>query len=230
MLQLACILNMVSVWKRATVRVFLCTDTADATENERRKSRLDELLNQLRIQASTQLIQIEPVKNLLNRPVINEQDLPHYQQSFYTNAEILAASDIYLKAANQLIRQYSEQSAICFLYMPPPPANRLHKNQQLNSTLNSNGSNGGNESFTSTTAVVNTIDHSMSNGGVTTLAMDDHSHHIAQQQTTAFISTTSQDSSNENNKRYMKILETLSDSLTSCAFVNGVSCVTSTHL
>lgn len=97
MLQLACILNMVSVWKRATVRVFLCTDTSDITENDRRKARLDELLTQLRIQARTILVPMEPVKNLLNRPVINEQDLPHYQQSLFTSHEILAASDIYLK-------------------------------------------------------------------------------------------------------------------------------------
>ena len=54
MLQLSCILNMVSVWKRGTVRVFLCTDSADnAGENLRRKSRLDDLLVQLRISAHT---------------------------------------------------------------------------------------------------------------------------------------------------------------------------------
>lgn len=103
MLQLACILNMVSVWKRATVRVFLCTDTADITENDRRKARLDELLAELRIQARTILVPMEPVKNLLNRPVINEQDLPHYQQSLFTSHEILAASDIYLKVKQQYL-------------------------------------------------------------------------------------------------------------------------------
>ena len=120
MLQLACILNMVSVWKRAQVRVFLCTDNLDAMENARRKARLEDLLNQLRISALTCLVPMETVKNLLNRPVILDADLPHYQQPV-TIPEILNASDIYLRAANQLIRQYSEASSLCFLYLPPPP-------------------------------------------------------------------------------------------------------------
>ena len=95
MLQLACILNMVSVWKRAHLRVFLCTDNLDTMENARRKSRLEDLLTQLRIHALVCLVPMESVKNLLNRPVISDVDLPHYQQPV-TVPEILNASDIYL--------------------------------------------------------------------------------------------------------------------------------------
>ena len=56
---------MVSVWKKATVRVFLCSDNLDVNENARRKSRFDDLLIQLRIQALTCLVPMENVKNLL---------------------------------------------------------------------------------------------------------------------------------------------------------------------
>jgi hypothetical protein len=216
MLQLACILNMVSVWKRATVRVFLCTDSQDTTENLRRKSRLDDLLNQLRITASTQLVQIENVKNLLNRPIISESDLQHYQVP-YTNLDILNVSDIYIKAVNQLIRQYSDSSSLCFLYLPPPAP--LYKQQRLTANQNSS-SNLGNSSMNDMSAMSNDSRNPFDTSG-------------GQQQnnssTTAFIST-SHDITNENNQKYMRILETISDSLPPCMFVNGVSCVTSTHL
>lgn len=212
MLQLACILNMVSVWKRATVRVFLCTDNVDPVENARRKSRLDDLLNQLRISALTCLVPMETVRNLINRPIISESDLPHYQQST-TSFEILNVSDIYLKAVNQLIKQYSESASLCFLYMPPPPP--LKK-----TNLNLNAS-----------SLIN--DSSVFNGTASSSnLLQEHPEQEADielSQTTAFI-TTSQDTNNDNNKRYIRILESISDSLPSCVFVNGVSCVTSTHL
>lgn len=121
MLQLACILNMVSVWKRATVRVFLCSDSQDAAENDRRKSRLDDLLNQLRIHALTVIVPMETTRNLISRPLIKEEDAIHYQTNF-TNPEILNVSDVYLKGVNQMVKQYSEGASLCFMYLPPPPA------------------------------------------------------------------------------------------------------------
>lgn len=120
MLQLACILNMVSVWKRATVRVFLCSDSQDATENDRRKSRLDDLLNQLRIHALTVIVPIESTRNLISRPLIKEEDYLHYQTP-YTNLEVLNVSDVYLKGINQMVKQYSDNASLCFMYLPPPP-------------------------------------------------------------------------------------------------------------
>lgn len=196
MLQLACILNMVSVWKSAQLRIFLCTDNLDAQENARRKSRLEDLLNQLRIQAITCLVPIESVKNLLNRPVISDADLPHYQQPV-TVPEILNASDIYLRAANTLIRQYSESSDLCFLYLPPPPPTKPQTSPHVSFQQQQ--------------------------------ADDSPNHSMNLMQTTALIPT-SQDTNNEMVNRYMKILETLSENLPPCMFVNGVSCVTSTHL
>lgn len=120
MLQLACILNMVSVWKRATLRVFLCSTVTDAAENDRRKSRLEDLLAQLRIHALTVLVPMESVRDVINRPLIKEEDLGHYQSS-YTSQEVLNVSDVYLKAVNQMVKNYSDQASLCFLYLPAPP-------------------------------------------------------------------------------------------------------------
>ena len=201
MLQLSCILNMVSVWKKATVRVFLCSDNLDASENSRRKSRLDDLLNQLRIQALTCIVPMESVRNLLNRPVIPEGDLHHYQQGA-TSLDILNTSDIYLKAANTLLKQYSDNATLCFLYMPPPPP--LQPLPTTTSFINLNLSDA---SSAQPGASINTNPF----------------------QDTAMLPA-AYDTNKENNKRYVKMLETLSDSLPPCIYVNGVSCVTSTHL
>lgn len=209
MLQLACILNMVSVWKKATLRVYLCSDTTDNVENMRRKARLDDLLNQLRIQAMTTLIPMQSVRDLLNRPIITEADLPHYQQ-LGTSHEILGVSDIYLKAANILIKQHSENASICFLYLPPPPFFKKIQNPD-NSRLN-------NSTFNASTSSSNLMQEQYT-----------EENEIDLTQTTAFINTT-QDTNIENNRKYLRILEHLSDSLPPCVFVNGVSCVTSTHL
>lgn len=215
MLQLSCILNMVSVWKRGQVRVFLCTDHPDASENARRKSRLDDLLTQLRINAQTVLVPMENVKNLMNRPLINEADLPHYQQLF-SNQDVMSASELYLKAANQLIKQYSEDASMCFLYLPPPaPVRRSHNNNTTTNSLFGPIHLVANESGMSANSTLLQEQADLSIG--------------SQQQHTAFISA-GQESAVEDNKKYMRILELLSDQLPPCMFVNGVSCVTSTHL
>jgi hypothetical protein len=209
MLQLACILNMVSVWKRGHVRVFLCTDNLDASENERRKARLDELLNQLRISAYTVIVPFIEVKNMLNRPIISEADLPHYQQQF-SNADVMNTSDLYLRAANQLIRQYSDEASLCFLYMPPPLP--LKRKPQINNNSTFNISMVANDTGMSANSSL----------------LHEHAESTSAQ-TTAFIAAAGQDA-NEDNKRYMRMLDLLSDSLPPTIYVNGVSCVTSTRL
>ena len=204
MLQLACILNMVSVWKRAVVRVFLCIDSNDVGDGAQRKMKLEDLLTQLRIHALCAIVPMKNVKDLINRPTINEADLAHYQQ-LTTSLDILNVSDIYLKAVNQLIKQYSDSASLVYLYLPPPPPQ-----------LRPNIANANNNS-TGFTTINNSDDASFLNtSGV-------------EVQTTALIST-SQETLNEANPRYIRLLETISDSLPPCVFVNGVSCVTSTHL
>lgn len=137
MLQLACILNMVSVWRRAVLRVFLCTDSNDPNENQRRKTRLDDLLNQLRIHALTCLVPLDNVKSLLNRPSISNSELIRLTLNNSTDADLLNVSDTYLKSVNQLVKQHSEQSALCFLYLPAPPVINETNNVDITATNNS---------------------------------------------------------------------------------------------
>lgn len=198
MLQLACILNMVSVWKRATVRVFLCTTVADAAENERRKSRLDDLLAQLRIHALTIVVPMETVRNVINRPLIKEEDLTHYLSST-TSPEVLNVSDIYLKAVNTMVRNYSDSASLCFMYLPPPPP--IQSADTMTTTNTNTNDNNTSDSF------LNNEDKSDNNGA-------------------AFIST-----SDENlNRKYVRMLEVLSEQLPPVVYINGVNCVTSTQL
>jgi potassium/chloride transporter 9 len=140
MLQLACILNMVSVWRRAVVRVFLCTDSLDEVENSRRKTRLDSLLNQLRIHAMTCVVPLENVKNLLNRQPISDNEIIRLGQAG-TNAEVLSVSDTYFKSVNQLIRQFSEHASLCFLYLPSPPSSGSMESYTVSEDLTFNDMN-----------------------------------------------------------------------------------------
>jgi hypothetical protein len=190
-LQLACILNRTkSVWKKAQLRVFLCTDTSDVVEIGRRKSRLDTLLNQLRITATTTFVPFDRVKQLLNRPFIDDYNLIHYQQNSTTSLGILSASETYLKAANELIREYSGASTLCFLYLPAPPPLMFVDNENESTNNNDN-------------------------------------------KTTAFLNETTSSTTNNdeiNNRKYMRILDILGNSLPPTMYVNGVTCVTSTQL
>lgn len=191
MLQLACILNMVSIWKRAQMRVYLCTTVQDAAENDRRKSRLDDLLAQLRIHALTIVVPMESVRDVINRPIIKEEDLVHYQ-SCYTSSDVLNVSDVYLKAVNELIRQYSNNASLCFLYLPPPPVQTKP-----------------NEQSSQETSLFNSSD-----------LLGEH------KATPAFIST----SEENQNKRYISMLDAVSNNLPPVVYINGVNCVTSTKL
>ena len=74
MFQLATILAMVKPWKTAAVlRVFLCIDAIN--ENAlRAHHRLDELLQQLRINAQTRMLAWENVTSLLCSPPSTNDD------------------------------------------------------------------------------------------------------------------------------------------------------------
>ena len=154
------------------------------------------------------------MKNLLNRPVICDADLVHYQQQSVMSTELMNTSEIYLKAVNQLIRQYSEGCSLCFLYLPPPPA--LPITTSLNSTSSP------------------TMQHHLANNIVSPAPGKTEStpnNSFDNSKTNAALILTSQETTKyEMNARYMRILELQSESLPPCIYVNGVSCVTSTHL
>ncbi|KAM9853767.1 solute carrier family 12 member 9 [Aulostomus maculatus] len=142
LLQLACILNMVRAWRKATLRLFLCVEEGRSVRGSEEK--LGQLLKELRIKA-----QIYPVswdqqvslhwqrqgkwgKNLgppspdtikedKKQQVDEEEDEEDYVNSFPSNTTRL--SDDYLSAVNQLIlEQARPPPAVRFLYLPRPPA------------------------------------------------------------------------------------------------------------
>uniref|UniRef100_A0A8C4EY61 Zgc:153039 n=1 Tax=Dicentrarchus labrax TaxID=13489 RepID=A0A8C4EY61_DICLA len=98
LLQLACILNMVRAWRKATLRLFLCVEQGRSVRGSEEK--LGQLLKELRIKA-----QVYPVP----------------WDHFPSNATRL--SDDYLSAVNKLILDTAQPApAVRFLYLPRPPA------------------------------------------------------------------------------------------------------------
>ncbi|CAF3840149.1 unnamed protein product, partial [Adineta steineri] len=131
MFQLATILSMVKPWKtRAILRVFLCIDAIN--ENALRAHYyLDELLNQLRINAQTRMIAWENVTSLLNNPSTINQDpaiIPIKQESTTIAASsnsFVDVNDDYIRGINELIRQQCDNTSCVYLYLPRPPRDQI---------------------------------------------------------------------------------------------------------
>uniref|UniRef100_A0A672IWX0 Solute carrier family 12 member 9 n=1 Tax=Salarias fasciatus TaxID=181472 RepID=A0A672IWX0_SALFA len=110
LLQLACILNMVRSWRKATLRLFLCVEEGRSVRGSEEK--LGQLLKELRIKA-----QIYPKQ----KPDEEEENEDDYVNSFPSNATRL--SDDYLSAVNRMILDQARPApAVRFLYLPRPPA------------------------------------------------------------------------------------------------------------
>uniref|UniRef100_A0A665V1X4 Solute carrier family 12 member 9 n=1 Tax=Echeneis naucrates TaxID=173247 RepID=A0A665V1X4_ECHNA len=112
LLQLACILNMVRGWKKATLRLFLCVEEGRSVRGSEEK--LGQLLKELRIKA-----RIYPV------PWDQQQSQPYDTIKEETNfpSNTMHLSDDYLSAVNKLILdQARPPPAVRFLYLPRPPA------------------------------------------------------------------------------------------------------------
>uniref|UniRef100_A0A665V2V0 Solute carrier family 12 member 9 n=1 Tax=Echeneis naucrates TaxID=173247 RepID=A0A665V2V0_ECHNA len=94
LLQLACILNMVRGWKKATLRLFLCVEEGRSVRGSEEK--LGQLLKELRIKR---------------------------QGKWGKKHNTMHLSDDYLSAVNKLILdQARPPPAVRFLYLPRPPA------------------------------------------------------------------------------------------------------------
>ncbi|KAM7413642.1 hypothetical protein PAMA_020838 [Pampus argenteus] len=142
LLQLACILNMVRAWRKATLRLFLCVEEGRSVRGSEEK--LGQLLKELRIKA-----QVYPVpwdqqvalhwqrqgewsknqpsqspattKEEKKQQTEEEENEDDYVNSFPSNTTRL--SDDYLAAVNKLILdQARPPPAVRFLYLPRPPA------------------------------------------------------------------------------------------------------------
>ncbi|XP_050451259.1 solute carrier family 12 member 9 [Cataglyphis hispanica] len=136
MLQLACIINMVSNWKNLHLRVFHCeiadgsgslniSDSCNSMNEHPRISnehRIRKSLNLLRISASIKRIPEwgEQVRGLKGRSLLESKN--QYESSTETNSALSNMSRAYILGVNQLIRQHSSQTATTFIYLPAPPA------------------------------------------------------------------------------------------------------------
>uniref|UniRef100_A0A3P8PYX0 Solute carrier family 12 member 9 n=1 Tax=Astatotilapia calliptera TaxID=8154 RepID=A0A3P8PYX0_ASTCA len=98
LLQLACILNMVRDWRKATLRLFLCVEEGRSVRGPEEK--LSQLLKELRIKA-----QIHPVP-------WDQQVALHWQRQGNWGK----------KQLDLILDQSRPQPAVRFLYLPRPPA------------------------------------------------------------------------------------------------------------
>lgn len=140
LLQLACILNMVRAWRKASLRLFLCVEEGRSVKGSEEK--LGQLLKDLRIKAHVYPVPWDQVVALhwqrqssWNKAqqsadsnadekkvkVDEEENEDDYVNSFPSNATRL--SDDYLSAVNKLIQDQAQPPpAVRFLYLPRPPA------------------------------------------------------------------------------------------------------------
>ncbi|KAK7882806.1 hypothetical protein WMY93_028980 [Mugilogobius chulae] len=131
LLQLACILNMVRAWRKATIRLFLCVEEGRSVQGAEQK--LGHLLKELRIKAQVYPVQWDQQASLhwqrqgdfksaeSSESSKQEGEEEEYANSFPSNTSRL--SDEYLTAVNKLILdQAKPPAAVRFLYLPRPPA------------------------------------------------------------------------------------------------------------
>ncbi|XP_053278430.1 solute carrier family 12 member 9 [Pleuronectes platessa] len=142
LLQLACILNMVRAWRKATLRLFLCVEEGRSVRGAEEK--LGQLLKDLRIKAriypvpwdqqvalhwqrqgtlgkKPQSQSPDTTNEEQKQTTAEEEDADDYVNSFPSNTTRL--SDDYLSAVNKLILdQARPPPAVRFLYLPRPPA------------------------------------------------------------------------------------------------------------
>lgn len=130
MFQLACIINMLPVWKNLQLRVFLCEigDNEQQPFERPAEYRLNQLLNQLRIAAT--IHQIPEWKNSnetpRNRTLLRNLTRNSENETSTMSEENLNRMKLYMQRINQLIRDNSNSTAVSFLYLPPPPINSVN--------------------------------------------------------------------------------------------------------
>ncbi|KAI4479271.1 hypothetical protein M0802_014398 [Mischocyttarus mexicanus] len=138
MLQLACIINMVPVWKNLHLRVFHCEieDSSTSLSTSESQSsisdfpkvsnehKIKKLLNVLRISASIKKIPNlgMQISNLKGRSLIEPKlDTQYESGSENVDNTLSNVSKTYILSINELIRQHSSNTATSFIYLPAPP-------------------------------------------------------------------------------------------------------------
>ncbi|XP_051981581.1 solute carrier family 12 member 9 [Xyrauchen texanus] len=122
LLQMACVLNMASRWRRARLRIFLCVESESEDQGWLAKEeQFRELLGKLRIRAAIKIVPWDNVARMLREP-----SSEHGQK-----VETKAVSEDFLCAVNALLREHSSMAAVRLLYLPHPPSNSELSEQYL---------------------------------------------------------------------------------------------------
>ncbi|XP_067113118.1 solute carrier family 12 member 9 [Osmerus mordax] len=123
LLQMACVLNMATRWRRARMRIFLCVEAESGDQGwVAKEETFRELLGMLRIRASIKIVPWDAVAQLCGRR-------PEPDDDPSKTAPVL--SERFLSAVNRLLMDYSSQAAVRFLYLPRPPTLSSQSQQYL---------------------------------------------------------------------------------------------------
>ncbi|XP_055597931.1 solute carrier family 12 member 9 isoform X2 [Uranotaenia lowii] len=126
MLQLACIINMLPVWKKLELRVFLCESEPPAENSapfERpAEHRLSQLLKSLRISSTIhKLPEWNKDIDFPKHRAILKQFTSNSDSNKVMTEESINRSKLYMQRINQIIRDKSNATAVTFMYLPAPP-------------------------------------------------------------------------------------------------------------
>lgn len=129
MMQLACIIQMLPVWKKLELRVFLCEsnrsnfDLNQMVQDLPAKLKLEKLLNSLRISATIhEITDWNRNDDFVRHASILKQLTSKADPDIdVINEENLNRSRLYMQRANQIIQDKSNATAVTFIYLAPPP-------------------------------------------------------------------------------------------------------------
>ncbi|KAI1903214.1 hypothetical protein AGOR_G00024920 [Albula goreensis] len=136
LLQMACVLNMSTRFRRAKLRIFLCVEAASGDQGWMVKEEtLRDLLGKLRIRASIKIVQWDTVVKLhggVNEPWSTKPGVAHTEgQPDGLESVASGAPESFLSGVNRLLLEHSAQAAVRFLYLPCPPADSRQSEQYL---------------------------------------------------------------------------------------------------
>lgn len=107
MMQLACIVNMVPQWRKLTLRICVCDKSRTST---------------FEMNTTAQQNHIDKIQQLLHLLRITAEIYPVLEwNSVFELQGGSSSSDVYLRNCNSLIEHQSINTAVTFIYLPPPP-------------------------------------------------------------------------------------------------------------
>lgn len=129
MMQLACIIQMLPVWKKLELRVFLCEsnrsnfDLNQMVHDLPARVKLEKLLNSLRISATIhEVTDWNRNDDFVRHASILKQFTSRADpEADVVTEENLNRSRLYMQRANQIIQDKSNATAVTFIYLTPPP-------------------------------------------------------------------------------------------------------------